>query len=118
MKDKRVYQRAPVELAASFGILTDEDIGQESATILNISQGGFCIESDKILKVGTNIKLSVELDKKEHVAVGVRSVWNKKIGDTGRYQIGLQIIDSKGPDFEKFLNFYCEELKKVHQEVN
>ena len=116
MRERRIYQRTPVELAASFGMPEAEDFAK-SNTVVNISQGGFCIESDKMLRIGTNIKLTVHLERKDNVTVNVRTVWNKKIGDTGKYKVGVQITNSEGPDFERFLNFYCTQLKKVHHEV-
>lgn len=116
MSDKRVYQRSPVELAASYGVPEAQEIS-ESATVVNISGGGFCIESDKIVKAGTDIDLKVELENNEEVTIKVRSAWAKKVGDTGKYMIGVQITEADGPEFEKFLSFYCEQVKKVQEEL-
>jgi len=105
-----------VELAASYG-MPDDSAEEGSTTVTNISGGGFCISNKEKLNIGQEIQLSVELSDKETVKILVRVAWIKKIGDTEEYRTGVQVVDSQGPDFEKFLEFYCEEVKKLQEEL-
>lgn len=113
--EKRIYQRSPIELAASYGI--PEDDVSESATVINISQGGFCISSPHEIKPGKKLTLDVELESSEHVTVNVESVWAKRVGDTGNYQIGVRVTNSEGDEFDKFLDFYTAQVKEISEEL-
>ena len=57
MFEKRIHERSPIELAASYGIGEDPRPERE-AKINNISSGGFCFTSDKKIGIGekTNIR--------------------------------------------------------------
>lgn len=116
MNEKRVYQRSPIELAASYGIPEDSNYSEKS-TVINISGGGFCICSREKLPQGKEIQLAVKLNEHDYVIIDVRVVWAKQVGDTGEYRLGVQIINSTGEDFEKFLDFYCTEVKKISEEL-
>ena len=114
MKEKRSSQRTPIELAASYGMLDDSNYAQSSSTI-NISGGGFCIKTDEPYKTGKEIQLSVQLSTKKYVIIDVKVAWCSKDPKGKKYLTGVQIIDASGPDFDKFLDFYCDVLKKESQ---
>lgn len=116
MQNKRVYQRSPIELAASFGIPEELPYTQE-ATVVNISSGGFGFFTHEPIKPGRNILLCVDLENGAHSTIKVRSVWCKAVGDSGRFMAGVQIIETDGPDFERFLDFYTSLVKSNSREA-
>ena len=105
MKDKRTSKRSAIELAASFGIGEDPRPERE-AKISDISGGGFCFISGTRPKVGTTCQVAVDLDVREQVVVGVEVVWVQKLKDTKKYRVGVRLIESDGPEFERFMEFY------------
>jgi len=109
MFEKRTAQRSPIELAASYGI--DEDPRPErEAKINNISSGGLCLTMNKKMAVGENIELAIELDTNDDVIVYAKVAWiNKDDGDQ-HYTIGVQFVEKEGPDFERFLEFYNQQI--------
>lgn len=108
MKDKRTSKRSAIELAASFGIGEDPRPERE-AKISDISEGGFCFISDSRPKVGAICQVAVDLDVREQVVVGVEVVWVQKLKDTKKYRVGVQLIESDGPEFERFMEFYKQQ---------
>ena len=105
MSEKRIEQRSPIELAASYGM--EEDLGPErAAKINNISSGGFCFASDTKLNVGEKIQLAVDLGAWKDVNMTVKVVWMSRNQEDGKYIVGVQIEEKKGPDFERFIKFY------------
>lgn len=111
MNEKRIYQRSAIELAASYGIPNEPQINRE-AKIRNISAGGFSFMSQEKLKVGKEIRLEVDLEQGEPLLIPVRVVWCNKDKETNNYSIGVQIIESKGNDSEKFIEFYTKQLHR------
>lgn len=109
MKDKRTSKRSAIELAASFGIGEDPRPERE-AKISDISEGGFCFISDSRPKVGATCQVAVDLDVREEVVVGVEVVWVQKIKDSKKYRVGVQLIESDGPEFERFMEFYRKQI--------
>lgn len=105
MAEKRNYKRSLIKLAASYGI--GEDPGPErEAKINNISSGGFCFLSDNKLRVGEEIQLAIDLDTTEEAIITVKVVWVKKAENGGKYNVGVQIEEKDGPDFDRFIEFY------------
>ena len=111
MKERRTYQRTPVEMPAYFNVVGSEDLSHE-ATVINISAGGFCFYAQQALPKETAVELSINISNNEEVTVTVRTAWSKKIGDTGDYMIGVSIDDAAGTDLERFLAFYCKEVSQ------
>lgn len=111
MKERRYYQRTPVELPAYFSVVDSEDLTHE-ATVINISPGGFCFYAQKDIPSKTEVDLSINIKKTEEIKIHVKTAWAKKIGDTGDYMIGVKITDSTGSDIEKFLTYYCKEISE------
>lgn len=117
MQERRIYQRSPIELAASYGI--DDDLPEtQEATVINISSGGFCFYSKKPISEGSELYLSVDLDNHEQATIKVRVAWDKRVGDTGNYMIGVQVTEAEGVDFDKFIEFYAKLVKENSQEVS
>ena len=104
MGEKRKSKRTAVEMAASFGV--DGSSLNENSSVKNVSQGGFCFQSEKLIEPGTNIKLAVELSDGDSITIKVQSVWYKKNEKKCNYMIGVQIVDTDDRDIEKFLRFY------------
>jgi len=114
IEERRGHQRHPIELAASYGVSEDKNFAI-STQISNISGGGFCVSSKEKIDEGREIQLSVKLNEHEYVIIQVRVAWWKHIEESGEYSVGVQIIDSSGPDFERFFNFYVEEINKIQE---
>lgn len=104
-KERRLSQRSPIELAASFGMGEDPRPEREGR-ISNISDGGFCFISRNKLKVGDEVQLAVDLDVREQAIISVEVVWVQKAEDAKSYRIGVRLLESEGPDFERFMEFY------------
>ena len=109
MVEKRLNQRSPIELAASYGIGEDPRPERE-AKIYNVSSGGFCLTSDHKMGIGDGIELVIELDTMNDVMIYVKVVWVKKIENRKQYTIGVQIIEKEGPDYDQFMEFYNSQL--------
>jgi len=103
-KEKRSFERSPIELAASFGLPEDEQTGQ----IIDISAGGFCINSPSKQRIGSEIRLAIELDDEERITVTVKVAWCNKDEVDESYRVGVQILPNRSPDFERFYQFYCD----------
>jgi len=117
MNENREYKRTPVELAASFGIPDDDDSAIET-TIINISAGGFCFSSTNDISKDSEINLAIELDNKETLKVTVRTIWSKRDEENDCFIIGVQIAESKGSDYEKFLHYYVEQVRQQKDTLN
>lgn len=109
MFEKRIDKRSPIELAASCGI-GEEFRHEMEAKIYNMSSGGFCFGTDKALRVGEEVQLAVDLDVSGEVVINVRVVWVKKDEPAGAYTVGVQIVEKKGPGFDRFMEFYNNQL--------
>ena len=109
MFEKRLNERSPIELAASFGIGEDPR-PQREAKISNISSGGLCITSTNAMNIGENIELVIELDTKDDIIVFAKVVWVNKNEQDQKYIVGVQFVEKKGPDYERFLEFYNQQL--------
>lgn len=109
MKEKRISKRSAIELAASFGIGEDPRPERE-AKISDISEGGFCFISDSRPKVGETCQIAVDLDVREQAVVNVEVVWVQKFKDARKYRVGVRIVESEGPDFDRFMEFYKKQI--------
>ena len=107
MTEKRSYQRSPIELAASYGIPDDPRV-TSAVKIKNISAGGFAFTSPEKLKIGKEIKLSVDLEEGEPLILKARVAWCKPNENTEDYHVGVQILETQGPAFERFQQFYSK----------
>ncbi|HLF17840.1 MAG TPA: PilZ domain-containing protein [Candidatus Omnitrophota bacterium] len=116
MKERRYYQRSPVELAAYYSVVGSGSLTHE-ATVINISAGGFCFYAQQMLPTGTPVELVIDLKPKEEIKIKVKTAWSKKIGDTGDFMIGVKIDDATGTDLEKFLSYYCHEISQFLVEL-
>lgn len=109
MKDKRTSKRSPIELAASFGIGEDPRPERE-ARIDNISRRGFCFVSKERLKIGQRLQIVVCLDTQEEVILSGRVMWTQKLSNFDCYRVGVEIDETDGPDFERFMEFYKKQI--------
>lgn len=109
MKDKRGSKRSAIELAASFGIGEDPRPERE-AKISDISAGGFCFTSQSRPKIGEPFQIAVDLDTQDQVMVTVEAVWVQKIKNEKKYRVGVRLVESDGPDFERFMDFYRKQI--------
>ena len=114
MDNRREHQRSPIELAASFGVPDDPRISKE-VKINNISAGGFSFLSTEKLKIGTKLRLAIDLSPQENVLIAVKVVWVKENPLTGLNAIGVQIVESIGPHLDKFLDFYTNTVKIISE---
>jgi len=112
VNEKRLYQRAPLELTAHFAIIGTQNLSYE-ATVINISAGGFCFQAKQEIPKDTDIELSITISDSKEVKIQVCSEWAKKIGDTGRYMIGVRIAEKTSTDLEAFLTFYCSQISRL-----
>lgn len=113
MNEKRIHQRSAIELAASYGIPNEPQINYE-AKIRNISAGGFSFTSREKLKAGKEIDLAVDLEQDKPAFIPVRVVWCTKDEASDKYSVGVQIIEGKGAEYEKFIEFYT---RQQHRET-
>ena len=58
---------------------------------------------------GETCQVAVDLDVREQVVVSVEVVWVQKITGAKKYRVGVQLIESDGPEFERFVEFYREQ---------
>jgi hypothetical protein len=106
MSEKRIFNRSPIELAASFGIQNDEI----AVKTKDISGGGLCIVSSKKLKVDEVIEMDIEISADEHIAINAKVCWCKA-DDNSTYQVGVSVEENTSPDFDRFYSFYCTQTK-------
>jgi len=109
MFEKRTNERSPIELAASYGIGEDPRPERE-AKINNISSGGLCLTLNNKMGIGEKIELAIELDPKDDIVVYAKVAWINKNEHTQKYTIGVQILEKVGPDYDRFLDFYNQQL--------
>lgn len=109
MFEKRLKERSSIELAASYGAGEDSRLERE-AKINNISSGGFCLTLNNKMGIGEDIALSVDLDTKNDVVVYAKVVWVNKNERNQKYTIGVQIVEKEGSDYERFIEFYNQQL--------
>ena len=109
MKDKRTSKRSAIELAASFGIGEDPRPARQ-AQVSGPAEGGLCLIAGPRPKVGAACQVAVDLDVREQVVVSVEVVWVQKLKDAKKYRVGVRIIESDGPEFERFMEFYKRQI--------
>jgi len=110
MFEKRAQKRSAIEMAASFGIPLDSP-AMQPAKVINVSTGGFCFYSAANLKEGERLQLNIDLDNENKINIGVKVAWVKQSEGQGKNMVGVQIIDQEGPDLNKFLEFYNNNIK-------
>ena len=115
INEKRSSVRQTISLPASYRY-TDQPLHTEQSMIVNLSKGGFCFQSKKSLNVGKSLKLAIELGPKESVVLDVAVAWCTRVNEKENFKIGTQITNSQGPDFERFLDFYCDKIRKTYLE--
>jgi len=109
MFEKRTNERSPIELAASYGIGEDPRPERE-VKINNISSGGLCLTLNNKMGIGEKIELVIELDTKDDIFVYAKVAWINKDERTQKYKLGVQILEKEGPDYDRFLEFYNQQL--------
>ena len=109
MFEKRMNERSPIELAASYGIGEDPRPERE-VKINNISSGGLCLTLNNKMSIGEKIELAIELDIRDEIFVYAKVAWISKDERTQKYTIGVQILEKEGPDYERFYEFYHQQL--------
>lgn len=102
--DKRQFKRSPIELAASYGI-PDESLILEEARIIDVSGGGFCIQSKNKIERKKTIQLVFELDNGEECVLPVKIAWQKIDPATNNYIYGVQIHYPNHLEYNKLLAF-------------
>lgn len=105
MENRRV-PRFPLEIRASYQFESDPRTFR-SATMLNVSPGGFAFYADRRIEIGERINLNVRLDGEESVSLLTEVVWSRKIGDSGRYLCGVKLLDDEGSSQRAQLTAYC-----------
>ena len=109
MNDKRSFQRTNIELKAK---INPSDKEKNEIQVLNLSGGGICIQCNNEVEIGKEIEIQISLAENINVSVKVKVVWLQKENDKDYYKIGMSIIDADSEEFERFLEFYCKQLKK------
>lgn len=79
---------------------------------VNISVGGFCISSDEALEENQTIDLVLNLASGP-ISLKVRVIWSKPMNqDKSQFLVGVELLDSKSPDFERFYHYHCNVVAK------
>lgn len=101
-----------ISYKANIKILLPENRTEAFETV-DISEGGICLVSKRLLKTDSQVKIKLKLHKnKEPIHAKARVAWIKKMErlprDTvNKYQVGLEFINLKN----KYRKILCKELK-------
>ena len=111
MKNNRQHERSPIEMAASYGIPDNDVESFKSATVKNISAGGFCFSSTQKANPGDQLQMAIDLDDGGQIVINVKVAWVKKNEKGGDYLLGVQIIEAPGDNLDKFMKFYSDQFR-------
>ena len=66
------------------------------ATFVNISKGGVAFYSTEEVEEGSQVDLNIHFDEDTPTITLTTTVkWNKRIGDTGQYLCGVEILNAE-----------------------
>jgi hypothetical protein len=102
--ERRQFERSAIEKAASYGI-PEESLMMNEARILDVSAGGFCIQSHTKLERKPRIQLVFEVENHEECVIFVKIRWEKLDPNTGMYIYGVQITEPHQAEYNKLLAF-------------
>lgn len=108
-QEKRQYQRVSIELPTQCEI-SGPSKTSFAAKVIDIAPEGICFTTPKILKVGTNVLLSVELEKEDYVKLTATVIWANGSEKAKDCRAGVKIVDIAKQDLERFIRFYCQRL--------
>ena len=89
----------------------DELTGKLVGTLLDISTGGFRLESKHAIPLNINIRLRIdhthEISSKKYIAFIARARWcERDLQDPSSYYIGFQIVDMTPADLDIFVQMF------------
>lgn len=112
--ENRYYPRFTVALRAFYEFLEGNELAC-AATIVNLSASGFCFATREDVPLQREIKLTVELNSRQHACILVEAMWCTFDPASGSYRVGAKIVESPTTDFEKLLVMYCQEVRKFYK---
>jgi len=116
-KNRRKYVRLEAYHLARYKIIFD---GLEKAElpslarVRNISAGGCCLHTEKFLPPGSILDLKINFPHLENPVHALsKVVWARQIGNTGKYEFGIQFIEID----ENLRLLIDEQIKSVYQRI-
>jgi hypothetical protein len=116
-KNRRKYVRLEAYHLARYKIIFN---GLEKtelpslARVRNISAGGCCLRAEKFLPPGSILELKINFPHLEGpVCTLSKVVWTRQIGNTGKYEFGVQFIEID----ENLRQIIDEQIKSVYKRI-
>lgn len=118
--DKRKLQRKNFSY---YMRVLNKDTGELIGQIIDISTGGFKLESSKPLPVNLNMELCIDqvnqISAKSFIVFSACTRWcSKDPYDPTIYNVGFQLLDMTPADYDVFVkmfNFYGEQKQSHHK---
>ena len=109
MNEKRLHERAAVNLAAIYTLL-DSNEHINDVTVVNIGSKGMSFFSQTKLDIGVKIKITLALTSIDQILINAEIIWCAKEQppetNPQQYRVGVEIIDPIDPEFDKLLDFW------------
>lgn len=109
MSEQRADKRFSIELSA-----TAKEVGysdqSKKVSVLNINQSGLCLNSDQKIDQTRDVEIKVQLGEGDEIKLKAKVVWTKMDPASRQFTTGVQILDNRGSDVERFRTFYNERL--------
>ncbi|MFP4362825.1 MAG: PilZ domain-containing protein [Spirochaetia bacterium] len=104
MPERRKYPRYQVHQVVELSLGRENFIDLEP---INVSANGILCTSDKAIELSSKyfVLLSVELEGKHEEIQAEGVVARQDVGDNGKYYFGIELIDFRGNDQEKYKQF-------------
>jgi hypothetical protein len=107
-KERRELHRRDFSLYMN---VLDEKTGLIIGTLLDISTGGFRLDSKRAIPLNTNIRLRInhthEISNKKFISFVARARWCQRDPmDSFSYHTGFQIVDMTPADFDIFVQMF------------
>ena len=118
MNEKRIHERAAVNLAAIYTLL-DSNKHINDVTVVNIGSGGLSFFSQTKLDTGARIKITLALTSIDQILINAKIIWCAKEQPPERnpqeYRVGVEIIDPIDPEFDKLLDFLKNQENRLQR---
>lgn len=93
-KEKRKYPRLNAYHLVKYRLISSPQAELVTASIKDISGGGFCLRTEEGLPVSTGIQLFINFPQfSQPIPSLAKVVWIKKLGKSKRYELGLQFLE-------------------------
>lgn len=106
-EDERSATRFEKDITVFVDLESGLEADSESKIVIcnsfDLSGGGLQLVLDRDIPQGNILRLCLDIKDRDPLFVVARVKWTRKNEESGDYNVGFQLLNSKGTDFESWL---------------